>query len=120
MSENYLIFVSPDEIRLKGHRIWLEHIVAYFEQNKTDEEILAELPTLTADEVAGVCAYYDTHRAEVNDYVACSDAALVAEYERSRQQTPAPVVARIRKLVKTLHEQGRQQALWEIAESSQT
>jgi hypothetical protein len=33
MSENYLIFVSPDEIRLKGHRIWLEHIVAYFEQN---------------------------------------------------------------------------------------
>jgi uncharacterized protein (DUF433 family) len=119
MSENYLIFVSPDEIRLNGHRIWLEHIVPYFQQGLSDEEIVATFPTLTLDEVAGVRAWYDAHRAEADDYVARSDAALAAEYERSRQEPTPPAIARIRKLRDVLHEQGRQQAAQDTAEPTQ-
>ena len=119
-SETWLEFVSPDEIRLKGHRIWLEHIVPYFQQCLSDEEIVATFPTLTLDEVAGVRAYYDTHRAEADEYVARSDAALAAEYERYLQQPPAPVVARVRKLYETLRESGRQQGLREAREASET
>jgi uncharacterized protein (DUF433 family) len=117
--ETYLIFVSQDEIRLKWHRIWLEHIVPYFQQGLIDEEVVATFPTLTLDEVAGVRAWYDAHRAEADEYVARSDAALADEYERSRQEPVPPVVARIRKLRDVLHEQGRQQAAQDAAEHSQ-
>jgi hypothetical protein len=103
MPETYLIFASPDEIRLKGHRVWLEHIVPYFQQGKTDEEIVITLPTLTLDEVAGVRAWYD--------------AALAAEYERSLQPPGPPVIASIRKLRDYWFGQGRQQRLREARES---
>jgi len=120
MPETYLIFVSPDEIRLKGHRIWLEHIVPCFQQGKTNEEIVITLPTLTLDEVTDVRAWYDAHRAEADEYVARSDAALAAEYERSLQQPVPPVIARIRKLRDYWFGQGRQQGLREAVESLQS
>jgi hypothetical protein len=56
MSESYLIFDSPDKIRVKGHRIWLEHIVPCFQQGMTDAEIVNTFPTLRLEEVAGVRA----------------------------------------------------------------
>jgi uncharacterized protein (DUF433 family) len=120
-SEEHLLFVSPDEIRVQGHRIWLEHIVPYFQLGMTDEEIVTTFPTLRLDEVAGVRAWYDARRAEADDYVARSGAALAAEYERYLQQPHAPVMARVRRRYETLRASGRQRGLREAqaaAESS--
>ena len=110
-SAEYLEFLSPDEIRLKGHRIWLEHIVARARQGMSATDIVADLPTLTVDEVQAVFAYAETHRSEVDAYMA-RHAAFLAEQERRSEQAPVPsVIARLRRLRDSLKAQGAQEAL---------
>jgi uncharacterized protein (DUF433 family) len=77
----YLEFISPDEIRLKGHRIWLEHIVARARHGMSAADIASDLPTLTIAEVEAVLAYDASHGAEVDAYMA-RHAAYLAERER--------------------------------------
>ncbi|MBI3979848.1 MAG: DUF433 domain-containing protein [Chloroflexi bacterium] len=95
--EDYLEFVEPDVIRIRGHRIGLEHIVAYYREGYTAEEIAREFPTLSLEQVYAALTYYLAHQAAV-------DAALARQYqqdERAYQQwaaAPSPVIQRLRAL----------------------
>jgi len=42
--EDYFDFLSPDDIRLKGHRIGIDNVLAYYVQGYTPEEIAVHLP----------------------------------------------------------------------------
>ena len=91
--EDYLDFQKPDVIRLRGHRIGLEHVIEAYKEGETPEQIVAYYKSLSLEEVYAVIAYYLRNRDEVEAYLARVDAA-VAEQERNYR--PSPVMHRIR------------------------
>jgi uncharacterized protein (DUF433 family) len=44
--EDYFDFLSPTDIRLKGHRVGIDTVLSYYLEGYTPEEIAANLPTL--------------------------------------------------------------------------
>ncbi|MEB3883367.1 DUF433 domain-containing protein [Lyngbya sp. CCY1209] len=67
--EDYLEFIDPDEIRLKGHRIGIEDIIKYYLDGYTPEQILQELPTLNLEKIYAAIAYYLHNRFLLDAYL---------------------------------------------------
>ena len=110
-SGDCLVWDSPDEIRLKGHRIWLEHIVTRARRGMSAADIVADLPSLTVGEVEAVLGYVEAHREEVEAYMARRDAYLAEQARLADRTPPSPAIARMRRLRDSLKEQGAQEAL---------
>jgi uncharacterized protein (DUF433 family) len=95
----YLEFLGPDVIRIKGHRIGLEHIVELYQEGYTAEQIQLELPTLSLEEVYGVITYYLHHQAEVDSYMARQVALVERDLRAAEASEPSPAMKRIRALL---------------------
>ncbi len=68
--EDYFEF-EPDEIKLKGHRIWIQDILhPYIYREMTAEQIAAELPTITIEQVYATILYYLQNRERIDKYIA--------------------------------------------------
>jgi uncharacterized protein (DUF433 family) len=67
--EDYLKFINPDEIRLKGHRIGIEDVIKYYLDGYTPEQILQELPTLNLEKIYAVITYYLQNRSLLDAYL---------------------------------------------------
>ncbi|SRR5258706_7138509 len=91
--EDYLDFQAPDVIRLRGHRIGLEHVVEAYKEGETPEQIAAYYKSLSLEQVYAVIAYYLRNRDDVEAYLARVNAA-VAVQEHAHQ--PSEVMRRIR------------------------
>lgn len=102
--DEYLAVDSPDEIRLTGHRIWLEHIVTRTRRGMSALDIVADVPTLTVEEVQAVQRYIELHREEVDAYMARREAYLAEQERLAKETPPSPVMARLRRLRDTLKE----------------
>jgi hypothetical protein len=48
--EDYFEFLSPDDIRLKGHRIGIGNVLDYYLEG-SPEEIAANLPSLSLEQI---------------------------------------------------------------------
>jgi len=58
---------SPDgEIRVMGHRISLYSVINRHQSGRAPEEILAELPTLSLDEIRKIIAFYHEDQEEAH------------------------------------------------------
>ena len=55
--EDYLEFLSPDDIRLKEHRIGIDNVIDYYLQGYSPEQILAELPSLNLEKIHATITY---------------------------------------------------------------
>ena len=103
--EAYLDLVGPDEIRLRGHRIGIEHVIGYFKTGYSPEQIIEMFPGVSLEQVYAVITYYLHRRGEM-------DAYLERQQDRCEQQyqawtaKPSPSIARLRRL----HEQRRQRS----------
>ncbi|HBY93859.1 MAG: DUF433 domain-containing protein [Ardenticatenaceae bacterium] len=95
--EDYFEFLTPDDIRLKGHRIGVDDVLWYYLEGYTPEETVANLPTLTLEEVHATITYYLHNRPEVDAYLSRLAASREARY-REWAANPPPVVERLRKL----------------------
>jgi uncharacterized protein (DUF433 family) len=95
--EDYFEFVSPDDIRIKGHRIGIDDVLYYYLEGYTPEEIAAQLPTLNLEEIHATITYYLHNRAEVDAYLARLAAWREQRY-REWAANPPPVVRRLRAL----------------------
>ena len=91
-------------IRIKGHRVWLEHVVERFKQGYGPERIHAELDTLSLEEIYAAILYYLHNQDAVEKYLADLD-AFVAEQVRKQEENPPPVVLRMRALFEGMREQ---------------
>ena len=60
---------DQDGIRLKGHRIWREHLLALYLASMSPEQIIAEYPTVKLAEAQAGIAYYQAHQPEVEAYL---------------------------------------------------
>ena len=85
---------DEDGIRLKGHRIWLEHLLTLYLAGMTPEQIVAEYPTVTLDEAQAAIAYYSAHQAEVEAYLEQQRAEGEAREQQANTQ-PSPHAARL-------------------------
>lgn len=102
----YLDIQAPDDIRIKGRRIGLEHIVDAYNNGYSPEELANKFPGLDLKVIYTIIAYYLHYRAEVDAYIAQLDAdAETARHGWEQQRSPASL--RVQKL---LQEQKTQRA----------
>ena len=63
--EDYFIFLSTDDIRIKGHRIGIDNILFYFLEGYSPEEIKSIYPDLSLEKIYATITYY-FHNKKVN------------------------------------------------------
>jgi uncharacterized protein (DUF433 family) len=69
--DDYFEIKSPDDIRLKGHRIGIESVLyEYIHRARTPEQIAANFDSLSLEEVYATILYYLRHRETVDAYLA--------------------------------------------------
>jgi uncharacterized protein (DUF433 family) len=95
--EDYLESVGTDMIRVKGHRIGLEHIVERYQEGYSPEQIALDFPGLDLEQVYGIIAYYLRNEADVHAYIE----RVNARAERAYQQWaahPSPATRRVQEI----------------------
>jgi uncharacterized protein (DUF433 family) len=95
--EDYFDFLAPDVIRIKGHRIGIEHILEYYRDGYSPEQIAQEFPGLSLEKIHATITYYLRHQPEVDAYIARLD-RWSDEHYRAWSASPSPVVERLRAL----------------------
>jgi uncharacterized protein (DUF433 family) len=108
--EDYFDFIDTNIIRLKGHRIGIEHVIERYQDGASPEQIQASLPTLTLEEVYATITYYLRHQTEVDDYLARQAEIVETRLREYAAREPAPVVKRLRALKAERQRLGQQAA----------
>jgi len=67
--DQYVEVHSSDDIRVKGTRVGIEHILDAYLAGSLPEEIAVEFPTVTLEQVHGIIAWYLRSRPEADSYV---------------------------------------------------
>jgi uncharacterized protein (DUF433 family) len=93
--EDYFDFLSPDDIRIKGHRIGIDNILEYFLQGYTPEEIGVNYPGLSLEKIYATITYYLHNRAEVDAYLVSLRRWREERYQESLKN-PSPIAIRMR------------------------
>ncbi len=93
--EDYFEFLTPEDIRVKGTRIGIEHILyEYVVGGKTAEEIAELFHTVSLEQVYGTILYYLRDRDTVGKYLEnWLDYTNKARAEFDRD--PPPFVAKV-------------------------
>ncbi len=93
--EDYFDFLSEDDIRIKGHRIGIDNVLDYYLAGYMPEEIAANLPTLSLEQIYATITYYLHNRARIDAYL-----SRLARWREQRYQEsvahPSPLVQRLR------------------------
>jgi uncharacterized protein (DUF433 family) len=94
--EDYFEFLASDDIRIKGTRIGIEHILdEYIHEHKAPEEIAQELYTVSLEQVYATILYYLHNQTAVEKYMAdWLDYTLKAEAEYDKN--PPLLIVRLR------------------------
>ncbi|EAZ87935.1 DUF433 domain-containing protein [Crocosphaera chwakensis] len=67
--ENYFLFLSEDDIRIKGHRIGIDNVLFYFKEGYTPEEIRGLYPDLSLEKIYATITYYLQNQSEIDAYL---------------------------------------------------
>lgn len=102
--EDYFDFLGTDTrdprhstaIRIKGHRIGIEHVLAYYRAGYHPDEIARELPGLSLEKIYATITYYLSHRAAVDAYLMRLREQDEQAYQAWASAEPSPVVQRLR------------------------
>jgi uncharacterized protein (DUF433 family) len=88
---DYLTFLAEDDIRVKGTRIGIEHILdEYIHNAKSPEAIAQRFPTVTLEQVYATILFYLQNPVTVGQYVSdWLDYTLKAEAEQDNDPDPA-------------------------------
>jgi uncharacterized protein (DUF433 family) len=105
--EDYFEFSETSRvIRIKGHRVGLEHVVEQYKAGKSAEEIGRHFPTLTLEQVYAAILYFLHYREEVEEYL--------REYQQLGRRmmaesdaNPSPASLRLRELLRQRQEEKR-------------
>jgi uncharacterized protein (DUF433 family) len=94
--EDYLDFLSPDDIRIKGHRIGIQDVIKYYLSGYSPEEILEELPSLNLEKIYAVITYYWGNRTQIVEYMFRLKQSQEQHYQEWLRKEPSEVIARLR------------------------
>ncbi len=103
--EDYFDFLSPIEIRLKGHRVGIEDVLYEHLYNElTPKELAERFPTLSAEQIYATILYHLNNRERIDAYLAAwREHGWQMREEQARNPTPAMLKLR------------RARAEWQIA-----
>jgi uncharacterized protein (DUF433 family) len=93
--EDYFDILSENDIRIKGHRIGIDNVLWYYLEGYTPEEIVANLPSLSLEEIYATITYYLRNRATIDAYLARLAAWREARYQEWKAK-PSPLIERLR------------------------
>jgi uncharacterized protein (DUF433 family) len=92
-------FGEVERIRIKGHRIAIEHVLEFYNAGASPEVIQQQhYPTLTLEEIQATITYYLRNKAKVDAYLQRGEEAAEAIYQDHLKQEPSPTAKRIREL----------------------
>ena len=66
---DYFDFNSEIDIRIKGHRIAIQHVLNKYRQGMGPDELLCRFPTLSMEEIYATILYYLANKEEVEVYL---------------------------------------------------
>lgn len=96
--DEYLTIAGNDDIRVKGHRIGLEHIVQRYHEGYSPEQIVQDFPGLELKAVYVILSYYLHHQNDINAYIARLDAQFAADYRAWTAEPRSSASQRIQEL----------------------
>ena len=96
--EEYFEFVAPNEIRLKGHRIWIENILyEYIHNALSPEELALRFPTLSLEQIYATLLYYVRNKTTLDQYLT-NWLDHSQRMWQAQAQNPTPAMLRLRQL----------------------
>jgi uncharacterized protein (DUF433 family) len=93
--EDYFDFLGPETIRLKGYRIGIEHVLAFYRDGFSPEQIAQEYPGLSLEKIHATITYYLHNRADLDAYVERIE-SLSEEQYHAWAANPSPLIQRLR------------------------
>jgi uncharacterized protein (DUF433 family) len=105
--EDYFETVSGGAVRIKGHRIGIEHVIERYHDGYSPEQIAQDFPGLSLEKIYATITYYLHNKAEVDEYLARLSAWVEQQMCEADAAEPPPVVKRMR-AIKAKREQERQ------------
>ena len=96
--EDYFDFLGPNEIRIKGHRIGIEHVIELYHGGYIPERIAQTFPGLSLEKIYATITYYLHNRDEIDAYLARQEAIIAEELRAYDAREPSPVMKRMRAL----------------------
>lgn len=93
--EDYLDFLSPDDIRIKGHRLGIDNVLEPYLDGYSPEEIAALYPELGLEKIHAVITYYLHNRDEMDAYLIRLREWREQRYEEWKEN-PSPLIQRLR------------------------
>jgi len=97
-NDRYLEILSPDDVRIRGTRVGVEHLLTEYLSGRLPEELAIEFPTVSLEQVHGVLAWYLRNREEVDAYLRRWKARSHFARQEQAKAVPSEVVQRLRRL----------------------
>jgi uncharacterized protein (DUF433 family) len=92
-------FGPANQIRIKGHRISLEHVIRPYQEGVSPEAIQRDYyPSLTHEEIKATINYYLQNKVEMDAYLKRGDELEERFYQEYLGQEPSPAAKRLREL----------------------
>lgn len=95
---DYLEVQPSGAVRIKGHRIGIEHIVERYHAGYSPEDIAQDFPGLSLEKIYVTLAYYLRNKSEVDAYLADLQQWVAEQIRLYEVQGTSPVMQRIRAL----------------------
>lgn len=96
--ESYFDFLSPDDIRIKGHRIGIDNVLELFLNGGYSAESIAEYyPELGLEKIYATLTYYYRQKSEVDAYLERLRNWREERYQEA-QKNLSPFAIRLREL----------------------
>jgi len=94
--DTYFEILGPNDIRIRGHRVGIDDVLNYYLDGFSPNEIAAQLPTLSLEQIYATITYYLHNRSEMDAYL-----ARLAKGREQRYQVwaanPPLIIERLRK-----------------------
>jgi uncharacterized protein (DUF433 family) len=89
-----------ERIRIKGHRISIEHVIEFYNRGVSAEDIVkVHYPTLAPEEVYATLTYYLHNREAVDAYIKRGIEIADADYQEwLRTHKPSPLEEKLHRL----------------------
>jgi uncharacterized protein (DUF433 family) len=95
--EDYFDFLESGDIRIKGHRIGIEHVINLYREGFSPEQVAQHYPGLSLEKIYATITYYLHKRDEIERYIAEGEAWKEEQYQQSLEDPTSPI-HRIRQL----------------------
>ena len=95
--EDYFLFISENDIRIKGHRLGIDNVLFYFLEGYSPEEINAIYPDLSLEKIYATITYYLQNQQKIDAYLLRLQNWRETRYKESLKN-PSPQREKMRKI----------------------